>query len=149
MVVVDDASCLIGMPNSNQLFVLKEVYKSVLVTSEVAVEFGTKLPDWIETVFALENETNHFFRLWLDAGEASANAFVSKNPMCEIILDDYAARNVAISLGLNAIGTAGVIGLAYQIGIIANLDEPLLKIQQAWFHISKDVIRTIKEKYKK
>jgi predicted nucleic acid-binding protein len=45
--VIADTSCLIVLSNIGQLDILRELYKIVLITPEVAVEFREILPEWI------------------------------------------------------------------------------------------------------
>jgi predicted nucleic acid-binding protein len=47
--VITDTSCLIVLSNIGQLDILRELYKTMLITPEVAAEFGEFLPEWIHT----------------------------------------------------------------------------------------------------
>jgi predicted nucleic acid-binding protein len=45
--IISDTSCLIGLTNIGMLDVLKQLYNTVIVTREIAREYGEPLPDWI------------------------------------------------------------------------------------------------------
>ncbi|MCL2348661.1 MAG: hypothetical protein FWC50_10430 [Planctomycetaceae bacterium] len=47
-VVISDASCLIALERIHALPILFQLFGKVIVTEEVAAEYGLKLPDWIE-----------------------------------------------------------------------------------------------------
>jgi predicted nucleic acid-binding protein len=46
-VIITDTSCLIALSRMDLLFVLKELYQEILITAEIAKEFGDPLPDWV------------------------------------------------------------------------------------------------------
>ena len=47
-IVISDASCLINLEKIGELNLLEEVFGKIIVTKEIATEFGNQLPDFIE-----------------------------------------------------------------------------------------------------
>lgn len=48
--VISDASCLIALSNAGELELLNDVYGEITTTPEIALEFGMRLPHWIEII---------------------------------------------------------------------------------------------------
>jgi predicted nucleic acid-binding protein len=71
-VVVADTSCLILFSKINELHILHSVFGPVCVTEEIAIEFGTALPDWVEIVKVKDRKYLDLLMASLDLGEASA-----------------------------------------------------------------------------
>ena len=40
--------CLIVLDNIDMLFILKELYGSIIITQEVSEEFGKTVPEWVD-----------------------------------------------------------------------------------------------------
>jgi predicted nucleic acid-binding protein len=48
--VISNTSCLIALTNIRRLEILQKRYGHIIITPEVAQEFGESLPDWISVV---------------------------------------------------------------------------------------------------
>ena len=46
-IIIADTSCLIILNNSGQLDLLRQLFAEIVVTPEVANEFGLPLPAWV------------------------------------------------------------------------------------------------------
>ena len=46
-IIISDTACLISLANIRRIDILREMYDSVIVTPEVANEYGDPLPEWI------------------------------------------------------------------------------------------------------
>jgi len=57
-IVIADTSCLIVLDKIQSLSILHKLYSEILITPEIAVEYSSKLPDWIkiERVSNLKNQ---------------------------------------------------------------------------------------------
>lgn len=75
----------------------------------------------------------------IDKGEASAIALAIELSDSVIILDDYKARKLAESLGIQNIGTIGIIIKAKRQGVIESIKPFLQKIRQTDFRISEEI----------
>lgn len=138
-IVISDTSCLII------LALLKLAYSSVVVTPDVAAEFGRTLPDWILIQSPSNSSLVRLLEESIDQGEASSIALALEIPECYLILDDLRARKVAISLGLAFTGTLGFIASVRQRGIIPAARPLFEQIMATDFRISKELITGILE----
>jgi predicted nucleic acid-binding protein len=141
--VIADTSCLIILSNIGQLDILHELYKTILITPEIAAEFGEFLPEWIHTTHAADPLKTRMLRHDLELGEASAIALAVETPDALIILDDKKARRVAKDLGLQLTGALGVIARAYHTGLIADIEGVIADLRQSNFRIPHEFERII------
>ena len=84
----------------------------------------------------------------LDEGEASSIALALSQKKCLLILDDLRARRYATKIGLNILGTIGVIARAEKRGIINNAIALVDKIQKTNFRLSDKIIEEIRRELK-
>ena len=138
-VVISDTSCFIILSNINELDLLKQVYGKVFTTPEVVLEFGDKLPEWVEPLTAKDTHKQKLLEMQVDLGEASAIALAMEFDNSVIVLDDYKARKIADYLGLKVVGTIGIILKAKQLGHISSIKPILEKISTTNFRISKEI----------
>jgi predicted nucleic acid-binding protein len=133
--VITDTSCLIVLSNIGQLDILRELYTTMLITPEVAAEFGEFLPEWIHTTHVADPLKTRMLQNYLELGEASAIALAVETPDALIILDDKKARRIAKDLGLQLTGALGVIAKAYQTGLITDIEGVIADLRQSNFRI--------------
>lgn len=145
-IVVSDASCLIVLTKINQVELLQKSYSDVIVTPEVAGEFGQGLPEWISIQPTNDHSLKLFLEESIDGGESSAIALAHEIGDCAIILDDLKARKVAASMGLDVTGTLGIIAGAKQRGIIDAVKPIFDQILQTDFRVSEKLIHKILER---
>jgi predicted nucleic acid-binding protein len=137
--IIVDTSCLIILTKINELNILKLLYSKVIITSEIANEFGSELPDWI-TVYPIDrNNIKLLFESKIDRGEASAIRLALTMPNSTIIMDDLKGRTFAKQFKLNVTGTIGVIIAARNKNIILSIKPILNKIKATNFFISKEI----------
>lgn len=148
-IIVSDTSCLILLEKIGELDLLHKVFGDILVTQEVADEYGLNLPDWI----SVQNPTNKTYQKILvssvDKGEASAIALAVELDNCLLIIDDLKGRNLADALGIKITGTFGVIIEAKLSGKINSVKPLLAKIKQTDFHFSEELEKKILAKANK
>ena len=137
--IIVDTSCLIILTKINELNLLKHLYSKVIITKEIANEFGSELPDWI-TVYPIDrNNIKLLFESKIDRGEASAIRLALTMPNSTIIMDDLKGRTFAKQFKLNVTGTIGVIIAAKNKNIILSIKPILNKIKATNFFISKEI----------
>jgi predicted nucleic acid-binding protein len=137
--IIVDTSCLIILTKIKELNLLKLLYSKVIITSEIANEFGSELPDWV-TVYPIErNNIKLLFESKIDSGEASAILLALTMPNSTIIMDDLKGRIFAKQFKLNVTGTIGVIIAAKNKNIILSIKPILDKIKATNFYISKEI----------
>jgi predicted nucleic acid-binding protein len=123
------------------------MYCSILVTPEVAEEYGDPLPEWITVQAASDNNKIIAFSKFIDLGESSAIALAMENTNALLIVDDRRARQFALGLGLEITGTLGVLIRAYNVGVIQDIDNLVSDLRKIDFRLpvnTEDLIKAIK-----
>jgi predicted nucleic acid-binding protein len=148
-IIISDTSCLIALTKIDKLEILKNLYKEVIITKDVYVEFGGKLPEWI-----LINEVNNKHKQnelekRLDKGEASSIALALENEKSILIIDEIKGRKIALSLNIDIIGTIGIILLAEKKGLIEDVTAVILRLVNKGFRLSDALIDRIIDNYSK
>lgn len=125
---------------------LQKVYGQILTTSDIAEEFGEKLPEWVIIKDVSDKHKQKILELQIDKGESSAIALAIETPDCILILDDFKARKIAQQLGMTITGTIGVIIKAKLTGKISSIRPYLDKIKTTNFRISSEIeLQALKE----
>lgn len=145
-VVITDTSCLIILEKIYLLPVLHQLFQIVLITPEIAAEYGTPLPDWIVILPVKNKSFQQDLSLIVDWGEASAIALAHEIENNYIITDDLEARKLSIKLGLSVIGTLGVLLRAKQEGYISFVKPVIDLMKQTDFRVSADLYRAVLRK---
>ena len=137
--VISNTSCLIVLSNIGKLELLREVYESVLITEEVALEFGEPVPAWINVQAVKDCTKTKLIANMLDLGESSTLALAIEQDDALVILDDGKARRFAKGLDISFTGTLGVVIKAKQIGIDVDLEKIIDDFRRVGFRIPKDI----------
>lgn len=147
MIVVSDATPLIGLAKIERLTLLQDMFGEVLVPQAVYSEvvFGApQTPDaakvrhssWIH-VRQITNRTGvDYLRVDLDSGEAEALVLANELNADWILLDETKARLAAELLGMRFIGTVGLFLLAKRQGKIERIRPLLDALRSHKFYIS-------------
>lgn len=153
-IVIADASPLIALARVNGLDWLPSLFGEVMVTEEVLAEVltgsypATEAPirqalsaGWLRVVAI---ETPEPALPDLDEGEASSiRLALSRTEPALLLIDERSGRAVAQELGLNVAGTAAVIGLARQRGLIPSARQVFAALHASDFRIAPEVIQTV------
>ena len=139
VIVIADTSCLIAFSKLEAFELLNNMYQKIIISEEIALEFGDGIPDWIIIKHVSEKKYQHLLENILDIGEASAIALASEIPSVLLILDDLKARKEAQRLGFKITGTLGVLFNAKQRGFITQLKPYLEKLKTVGFRISEKI----------
>ena len=137
--IISDTSCLIILDKIRELDLLRQLYNTVTITQDILLEYGEKLPDWIEVQQANDQYKQQLLEMQIDKGEASAIALALEISDNIVILDDWKARKLAERLGLTVTGTLGVIIKAKNTGRIQSIKPYLEKIRKTNFRISEEL----------
>jgi predicted nucleic acid-binding protein len=143
-VIISDTACLIGLTNIGQITILQQMYGSIIVTPEVLKEYGAPLPDWIVIQEVSDYKKINAFDKFIGIGESSAIALAMETENSTLIVDDRRARQLALNLGLEIIGTLGVLIKAYKKGIIHNLDTIIASLRETGFRLPPNTEALIK-----
>lgn len=137
-VIIADTSCLIIYHKIGQLEILRNAFPDLIVTKEVAEEFG-ELPDWV----AIKEVTDkgQYLKLTADIGmgEASSIALALEFDDSLLIIDEKKGRKVAVDLKIEIIGSLGVLIKAKEKGVIKSVKEILALIDKTNFRISQSI----------
>jgi len=145
-IIISDTSCFIILTNIGELDLLKKVYGKIVTTTDIASEFGEKLPDWVEVLIVKDKLRQQLLEMQIDKGESSAITLALETSENTLIIDDYKARKVAEQLGLNFTGTIGVIIKAKHLGIIDSIKPYIERIRETNFRISTELeIKALQE----
>ena len=145
-IIIADASCLIALQNIKRLELLKALYSQISITPEVENEFGEALPDWIQIEAIKDVQKKSILQLELDEGEASAIVLALESTDSLLIIDERKGRKTARKLGVKIIGTLGVIILAREHSIIAEVAPILEALENVGFRISVTLKESILKK---
>ncbi len=114
--VVTDTTCLIALDRIDRLHVLPALFDVVAPPAAVA-EFRRR-PPWLSALPAADASRVADLKTTLDAGEAEAIALALSLPQTTLLIDEVRGRRVATRLGLDVLGTAGVLLRAKRWGLV-------------------------------
>ena len=152
MKVVSDTSPILALASIGELDLLRRLFERVHVPTAVDREilgssraaFRSAVSEGWVAVEALPPGTVRDPRLRsLGAGEGEAIALALETPESVILLDDRVARRTAAARGLQVVGTAGILALAFERGWIPDLEERLEELKATGFWISDRVFRSV------
>jgi|AntRauTorcE11898_2_1112593.scaffolds.fasta_scaffold57807_2 predicted nucleic acid-binding protein len=146
--IIADTSCLVLLEKINELDVLHKLYKEIIITPEVADEFGSELPEWIEVHSVEDQKYKKLLETTVDPGEASVIALAAEIGGL-VILDDQKARKLAFELELDVTGTLGILINATHSNYISSFPKVLDRIKRTNFYVSDDLEKKLIERLKK
>ena len=138
-IIISDTSCLIALTNIGYLTILQQLYRTVLITPEVASEYDEPLPEWISIKTVIDTAKINAFNRFIDLGESSAIALAIETEGAVLIVDDSEARKFAMDLGLKITGTLGVLIRAHNQGIISDLGDSILRLKNIGFYLPANI----------
>lgn len=144
-IVIADTSCLILFSKINLIELLHTLYPIVIITPEVADEYGKQIPEWISIQSAESNNTRLFEQYNLGKGEVSSLALALELKDTTIILDDDKAKKIARLFKLDITGSLGIIVKAKQKNLVPNVKDILNKIKATNFYLPSSLERIILE----
>ena len=145
-IIISDTSSLIALTNIGELEILKSVYEEVVITPEIAEEYGLEAPDWIRIESANDEQKFKLLNLELDKGESSGIALALENESSLLIIDEKKGRGIAKKLGIKIIGILGVMIKAKETGLVDQIKPLIQKLEKVDFRISAKLKTQILEK---
>ena len=142
-IIIADTSCFILLDKIDYLEILQKLFGQVTTTTEVLVEFGKSLPEWVTIENVKDKNQQKLLEAEIDKGEASAIALAMENTNSLLILDDYKARKTAARYGLQFTGTLGVFLKAKEETVIPAIRPILERIQQTDFRFTEKIFLDI------
>ncbi|KUK07735.1 MAG: Uncharacterized protein XD48_0070 [Archaeoglobus fulgidus] len=134
MTAVSNAGPLIHLAKIGRLELLRAVFGEIIIPETVKVEvidrgkekgeadaFLVDSAEWIRVVSDPSNADDLAEKAGMHRGEACA-ILLAKSLAIPVLLDDSHARKFAMGLGLEVVGSVGVIIKAVRMGLISNED---------------------------
>lgn len=157
MIVVSDATPLIGLAKIGKLELLRELFDTIRIPEAVYAEVVTnarerpgaleiRQAEWVITQSPVDQTKVAYLRADLDAGEAEALVLVEELSADWILLDETKARLAADLLGFRYIGTIGLLLLAKRLGKIEKVRPLMDELREKKFYISEYVYQQALEK---
>ncbi len=155
MIVVSDASPIIGLSAIGQLSLLSKIYGKILIPEQVYNEIiapDSDLPGKIEiqssswfTVMSAENSVLvQALKIELDSGEAEAIALAVEQQADLLLIDERRGRQVARRFDLKVVGLIGVLAEAKVKGHIKTVAPLLERLQMdAGFRLSDALVKRV------
>jgi len=142
-IVIPDTSCLIALDKIDLLHLLRDLFQEVVITPEVAGEFGDHLPGWFVVQKVKNKRIQQDFERSLDQGEASSIALTLEIKNAILIVDEKKGRQVAENQQIYFIGTLRLLLFAKQNGLIHSLKPLVNKLVKRNFRVDKEVVSKI------
>jgi predicted nucleic acid-binding protein len=141
VIVVADTSVLVNLCRVGQAGLFKSLFREIIIPPEVAAEFfhltatlprfaGLKLPDGIREQAPKTLSPLVCAAAGLDAGEAAALSLAIEIKADAVLLDERRGYEVALELGLHAIGVVGILLRAKDAGLLAGIKPVLDALQR-------------------
>ncbi len=156
MIVVSNASPLIGLALIDQLEVLPALYERIYIADATrleAIEKGRQRPgavelaraDWLValTVSRRALAALRPYPSGLHAGEIETIALALQQRADIVLMDERLARKFAQSKGLQVLGTLGVLKQAHTRGLLPDLRGALDSLRACGFRFSDTLYRQV------
>ena len=135
-IIISDTSSLIALTNIGELEILKGVYEEVVITPEIAEEYGLETPDWIRIEQVNDKQKFKLLNLELDEGESSGIALALENESSLLVIDEKKGRGIAKKLGIRITGILGVMIRAKETGVVEKIKPLVDKLEKVDFRMS-------------
>jgi hypothetical protein len=154
VIVVSDASPLIGLAKIDHLYLLPDLFGTVTVPSAVHYELvvlGAGLAGaeqlaavpWLHVQAVTSRIQVDYLRADLDPGESEALVLAQELGADRFLVDEERARAVARILGIPHIGTVGILVAAKRLDHIQRISPLLDQLQQHNFYLSQRLVRMV------
>lgn len=132
---VTNSTCLIALERIEKLDLLPKLFTVVFAPPAVQDELDRVL-DWLQVRVPADSGAVAALRTQLHSGEAEAIALAMEMQDAAVILDDGKARRIAAQLGLDVVGTLGLLIAAKRRGFIESVGKVLESLDRAGFRTS-------------
>ena len=132
--VVCNTSCFIALDRINRLDILGNSFKEIIIPPKVEKEIDLKL-NCISVKSIKNKSVLQILQTQIDDGESEAIALSLELGNVFVLLDDKKARRIAKQLGLEVIGTIGLILRAKKIGLVNEIKPILNELQAVEFRL--------------
>jgi predicted nucleic acid-binding protein len=158
MIVIADNSPLSALAEIGEVELLKRLYGRIVIPESVAIEAAhsrapVALREWIATRpmwLELVSDPGDLLpeTATLGAGEAAAISLAwNHRSSALLILDDLAARRLAVAMGLQITGVGGILVAAARLGFL-DFEETLEKLQQTSFRLGDSIVEELRRRWR-
>lgn len=144
--IISDTSSIILLEKIGELELLKKLFGEIIITDEIAAEYGKPLPAWFKILNAKNKDYKKILTVTVDTGEASAIALAVELKDCLLIIDDLRGRKLAQKLGIHLTGVLEILADAKSAKHIQFVKPLLEKIKATNFRISEELEEKILKK---
>lgn len=150
LLTVSDSSVIIALAKICRLDLLEKLFEEILVPEavwrEIAVEGKLGSRKIMEASYIRVEKLRNvrlatLFKEFVDTGEAEAIALALERDADLLLVDDRDARNLAKNLGLQIMGTLGIIALAKYKGLIPEAKQVIDHAIRSGLWISKKILK--------
>lgn len=138
-IIIADTSCLILFTKINELGIIQDTFNEVVVTDKVEEEYGD-LPSWIIVRNDYNKEAYEKLCQKFGPGESSCIALAQKETTPLLIIDDRKAKQVAEDIGIECVGSLGLLLLAKREGVLLTIGPVIEKILATNFRLSRSLV---------
>jgi len=147
MIIVSDTTPISELAKVGYLDLLPQIFNQVVIPKGVFDELqmgehpATKLVknlSWLEVIEVKNKQLVEDLQKSskLDLGESEAIALAEEMEASQLLIDEKAARKVALARKLPLIGTMGILLLAKRLGLLDNVTEVLDQLRKQGTRIS-------------
>ncbi len=155
MIVVSNTTPLIGLAQIQRFELLQQLFGEIYIPPAVYTETviagreegGAKrevsTANWIKTVSVQDRLAVEVLLDEMDLGEAEAIVLAREIGAEWVLMDERKGRRKLGQIGVNRIGTLGILLKAKQTGLLDKIRPDIEKLRQQSFSISQDVIDAV------
>lgn len=155
MIVVSNTTPLIGLASIQRFELLNQLFGVLYIAQAVydeAVVAGHEIggakrelstTTWIKTVYVQDRLAIALLLEEIDLGEAETIVLAQELGADWVLMDEKVGRRKLTQMGLQKIGTAGILLKAKQVGLLPAVKPELEQLRQKGFSISQTVIAAV------
>ena len=148
--IVSNTGPLIALAGISQFDLLRKLFGRIIIPPAVRAEVQDETSvaalaaaDWIVVQPAQDTLAVQLLREELDAGESEAIILARELDADLVLIDERAAKRKARAIGLQAIGTLGVLLMAKNKVLVVDLKPLLDNLRRAGFRMSDDLYHQV------
>jgi predicted nucleic acid-binding protein len=151
MIIISDTTPISNFIQIERLNILRLLYHEIIIPEKVVEELNAKFDfegiltknTWIKVGHLSKISEKLLAFKNLDSGELEAISLALESKANKLIIDEVNGRVVAKNLGLEIIGTLGILTEAKKKNLISNIKIEIEKLKEIDFWMSETLINSI------